>query len=189
MVRLERQVPLPDRVVPSTNASRPSHASTRQASWRFPVSSPDTCADQSRSGAVFYPFSTQNSSALPCRCAAGALSVSLFSGIRAGGGSPGTSASSSVGGNGLTCGPCHPSPLVSTVSTCLPAPTLLRRLGCGGRRRAGCDNDTRLGYPPCFPLGLDQDDQPDPVAWPRDIVPGMGECPEGLTKAWGRGAE
>lgn len=83
MVRLERQVPLPDRVVPSTNAPRPSHASTRQASWRFPISSPDSCADQSRPGAVFYPFSTQDSSAFPCRCTAGALSVLPLSGIRA----------------------------------------------------------------------------------------------------------
>lgn len=188
MVRLERQVPLPDRVVPSKNAPRPSHASTRQASWRFPISSPDSCADQSRPGVAIHHFSTQDSSAFPCRCTAGALSILPFSGIRAGVGSPGTAASSSVGGNGLTCGLYHPSPL-STVSTCLPASALLRRLGCGGGRWAGCDNEPRLGYPPCFPLRLDQDAQPNPVAWPRDIVPGMGECPEGLTKAWSRGAE
>lgn len=81
MVRLERQVPLPDRVVPSTNAPRPSHASTRQASWRFPISSPDNCADQSRPGAVCYPSPRKIPRPFHAG-AAGALSVLPFSGIR-----------------------------------------------------------------------------------------------------------
>jgi len=60
---------------------------------------------------------------------------------------------------------------------------------CGGRRWAGRDNELRFRNPRCFPPSLSQDDQPDPVAWPRGIVPGMDECPEGLTKAWNGGAE
>jgi hypothetical protein len=79
----------------------------------------------------------------------------------------------------------------SSVASCHTCLRLVFSLAwkCGGGRWAGRDNELRFGNPRCFPPSLSQDDPPDPVAWLRDIVPGMSACPEGLTKAWNGGAE